>query len=210
MAKLSNANTIPRKPVPSAQPAVRRKRPSAITFLSTSLLVLLISTLSWARRWLYSGAAIETLLVLWGWEVEARILPGVPLWTLLSTLNLIYAICSTSWLLNGFFTAACWPSVCITCLAQSPTVARYARRALRKVLKEYPSHFVKDKIALFNLPALEIDTDVDGLMVIRGVTLSLSSLTLVAHGVEVGKSTRTARLSAIANPSPRNQAGERY
>lgn len=66
-------------------------------------------------------------------------------------------------------------------------MARYARRALRKVLKEYGSHFVKDKIALFNLPALEIDTEVDGLMVIRGVTLSLSSLTLVAHGVEVGK-----------------------
>lgn len=129
---------------------------------------------------------MQTLLVLWGWEVDRRILPKVPLWTLLSSLNLIYAICSTSWLLNGFFSVACWISVFITCLVQSPTVARYARRSLRKVLKEYPSHFVNDKIALFNLPALEIDTDVDGLMVIRAVTLSLSSLTLVAHGVEVG------------------------
>lgn len=43
-----------------------------------------------------------------------------------------------------------------------------------------------DKIALFDIPALEIDTEVDGLMVIRAVTFSLSTLTLVAHGVEVG------------------------
>ncbi|KAK4610571.1 hypothetical protein CLAFUW4_14003 [Fulvia fulva] len=42
------------------------------------------------------------------------------------------------------------------------------------------------RIALFNLPALEIDTDVDGLFVIRGVTFSLSSFTLVAHGIELG------------------------
>lgn len=187
MAKLSNASTIPRKPVPSTLKNVGKRTPSAVSFLSTSLLALLVATLPWARSWLYSGAAVESLLILWGWEAECRVLPQIPLWTLLSSLNLIYAVCSTSWLLNGFFTAGCWPWVLITCLVQSPTVARYARRALRKVLKEYPSHFVKDKIALFNLPALEIDTDVDGLMVVRAMTLSLSSLTLVAHGIEVGK-----------------------
>lgn len=187
MAKLSSANSIPRKPIPSTQKQTRTKRPSAICFLSTSFLALLVATTPWARHWLYSGAAVETLLVLWGWEVECRILPRVPLWSLLSSLNLVYAVCSTSWLLNGFFTAACWPWIFVTCLVQSPTVARSARRVLRKVLKKYPSHFVKDKIALFNLPALEIDTDVDGLMVIRAVTMSLSSLTLVAHGVEVGE-----------------------
>lgn len=46
--------------------------------------------------------------------------------------------------------------------------------------------FLDDKIALFDIPALEIDTEVDGLLVIRGATISLSTLTLVAHGIEVG------------------------
>jgi hypothetical protein len=47
-------------------------------------------------------------------------------------------------------------------------------------------HFINDKVAFFNIPALEINTEVNGLMVIRGLTFSLSHLTLVAHGVEVG------------------------
>lgn len=47
-------------------------------------------------------------------------------------------------------------------------------------------HFIDDKIAFFNIPALEIDTEVDGLMVLRGITFSLSSLSFVVHGVEVG------------------------
>jgi hypothetical protein len=58
------------------------------------------------------------------------------------------------------------------------------RRSLRRLLKKLS--FINDKIALFDLPALEIDTEVDGLLVIRGVTISLSSLTIIAHGVEVG------------------------
>ncbi|KAK3717651.1 hypothetical protein LTR37_005718 [Vermiconidia calcicola] len=60
----------------------------------------------------------------------------------------------------------------------------FARRNLRRWLRQL--HFTRDKIALFNLPALEIDTDVNGLFVIRGVTISLSSLSLVAHGIELG------------------------
>lgn len=46
--------------------------------------------------------------------------------------------------------------------------------------------FVQDKVAFFGLPALEIDVDVAGLMVIRGITIHLSSLTIVAHGIELG------------------------
>jgi hypothetical protein len=45
--------------------------------------------------------------------------------------------------------------------------------------------FVNDKIAPFDIPALEIDTDVAGLMVIRGLSISLSTLTIIVHGVEV-------------------------
>lgn len=60
-----------------------------------------------------------------------------------------------------------------------------ARRGLRKVLGGQ-SHFIRDKLALFDLPALEIDTDVEGLLVIRGVTISFSTLTVIAHGIELG------------------------
>ncbi|KAJ4421171.1 hypothetical protein N0V82_003936 [Gnomoniopsis sp. IMI 355080] len=59
-----------------------------------------------------------------------------------------------------------------------------ARRLLRRLLRQL--HFIDDKIAFFNIPALEIDTDVDGLMVLRGITFSLSTLSFVVHGVEVG------------------------
>lgn len=113
-----------------------------------------------------------------------RILSFIPLWTLLSTTHLAYSISATSWLLHGFFTAGCWPFIFVTCVFQFDTSARLVRKALRRFLKQIS--FLDDKIALFDIPALEIDTEVDGLMVIRGVTISLSSLTLVAHGIEVG------------------------
>ncbi|KJX94842.1 hypothetical protein TI39_contig4155g00003 [Zymoseptoria brevis] len=184
-----NPIMIPRKPVPRHGDDKKTKRTlggMAVSALTTSLMILLFSSLAWARRWFWSGAAIESLLLIYGWETGQRILPYIPLWTVLSTLNVIYAVCSTSWLLHVFFSVACWPLLFITCLSQFPIVSDLARRTLRKTLREYPSHFIRDKIALFNLPALEIDTDVDGLMVIRAVTFSLSSLSLVAHGIEIG------------------------
>ena len=58
------------------------------------------------------------------------------------------------------------------------------RKLFRRFLAEID--FIHDKIAFFDIPALEIDTEVDGLMVIRGLTFCLSTLEIVAHGVEVG------------------------
>ena len=58
------------------------------------------------------------------------------------------------------------------------------RQQLRLLLRQL--HFVNDKIAFFDLPALEIDTIVDSPMVVRGLTVSLSSLTILALGIEVG------------------------
>ncbi|KAK0877731.1 hypothetical protein LTR87_008392 [Friedmanniomyces endolithicus] len=142
----------------------------------TAVLLVLVVGTDWARRWALSGSAIESLLVVYGASKSTRILSDIPLWTLLATGNLIYAICSTSWLLYAMFTAVCYPVIAITCLVQFDSAATFARKNLRR-----------DKIALFNLPALEIDTDVSGLMVVRGVTISLSTLTLVAHGVEIGR-----------------------
>jgi hypothetical protein len=80
--------------------------------------------------------------------------------------------------------AGCWPFIFLTCVYQFDASAKIVRRSLRRFLKHLS--FINDKIALFDLPALEIDTEVDGLMVIRGVTISLSTLTIVAHGIEVG------------------------
>ncbi|KAK5116674.1 hypothetical protein LTR62_007348 [Meristemomyces frigidus] len=150
----------------------------------TAVAVVLVAATQWARRWLVSGAAVESLLLLYGYGMGTRIFPDVPIWSLLALFNLAYAVCSTSWLFWALFTAACYPIVALTCMLQFKVVSEAARKNLRRLLKEL--HFTRDKIALFNLPALEIDTDVDGLFVIRGVTISLSSLTIVAHGIELG------------------------
>lgn len=154
--------------------------------LATAALAGLVGTLDWPRRWLSSGCALETLVILYGEGNGARIFNGIPLWTLLASLNLVYAICSTSWLLYSVFTVAMYPCIGFTCLFQFTFVANAARKCLRKVLTQL--HFTRDKIALFNLPALEINTDVDGLLVVRGLTIELSSLTIVAHGIELGTS----------------------
>lgn len=152
--------------------------------LATASTGLLFAIANWPWRWLLSGCGFETLLLIAAAGSDARIFPAVPLWTILATLNLVYAISSTSWLLNAFFTASCWPFILITCLFQFSYASEFTRRSLRRLLRDL--YFTQDRIAFFNLPALEIDTEVDGLMVIRGITISLSDLTLVAHGVEVG------------------------
>ena len=180
---------IPRRPLPRTDTAhthVQRGSPPAgytTPIFACASLTLLVLTLPWARRWLQSGAAIESLILLCC-SVDARIFPSIPLWTILTTLNLTYSICSTSWLLYGIFAMACYPLVAITCIFQFTIVADFVRRNLRKVLRSL--HFTRDKIALFNLPAMEIDTDVNGLFVLRGITFSLSNLTIIAHGVELG------------------------
>ncbi|KAK4496435.1 hypothetical protein PRZ48_012415 [Zasmidium cellare] len=184
-----NPIMIPRKPVPRRSEHHKPRRSSVSEWqepiLGGAVLVLLGAAFPLARKWLLSGAGIESCLIVWGSRTESRVFPSIPLWTVLATINLIYAISSTSWLLNGLFATICWMSIGLTSLFQFPKAAHYARRALRKTLGKHP-HFIKDKIALFNLPALEIDTEVDGLMVMRGVTISLSSLTLVVHGIELG------------------------
>ncbi|KAI1270255.1 hypothetical protein F5Y18DRAFT_8320 [Xylariaceae sp. FL1019] len=185
-----NPIIIPRKPVarpvPGDQGARRTTASHSTTFALTSVLAVLIATTHWARRWVFSGAAIESLLVLYanGHPTIGRILPAAPLWSLLSALNLAYVVCSTSWLLYGGFTAVCWLLIALTSLAQFPVAGHLCRQVLRKTLGQ--DYFVRGTLALFNLPALEIDTEVDGLFVIRGVTISFSSLTIIAHGVEVG------------------------
>ncbi|KAK5124085.1 hypothetical protein LTR08_006101 [Meristemomyces frigidus] len=160
--------------------------PATLTtpLIATCALIAAVATLQWTRRWLLSGCAIESLLILFGASLGSRIFHTIPLWTLLAFLNLAYAVSATSWLLYGFFAAACYPSILLTCLFQFAFAADFARKSSRRALRQL--QFTRDKIALFNLPALEIDTDVNGLFVVRGVTISLSSLSIEAHGIELG------------------------
>lgn len=148
----------------------------------TSLLSLILFDWSW--RWLISGAPILLFAIFLGDARGARILPTISLYPIFTTINLLYAIASTSWLLYDIFTFVCYPAIVITCMFQFAFAADLARRTLRAALKQL--HFIDDKIAFFNIPALEIDTEVDGLMVLRGITFSLSTLSFVVHGVEVG------------------------
>jgi hypothetical protein len=162
------------------------ERPLDITYVyvSASLVFFLCIFHAWARRWLISGAPLLTLLLLIGSAHSTRVLPFISLWTLIATLNVFYALAATSWLLHGFFTASCYPAIGLTCLFQFQAVADVVRRRLRIALGRL--HFVNDTVAFFDIPALEIDTEVAGLLVVRGIEVSLSTLTVVAHGIEVG------------------------
>jgi hypothetical protein len=156
----------------------------SIPLLFSAGLALLVDLFQWPRRWLISGFPILTCLVLLGSSKGYRLLPFIPLWMLVAALNLAYAVASTSWLLYSFFAACRCPAIFLTCLFQFAIVVDVVRRMLRSILKQL--HFVNDKIAFFDIPALEIDTDVAGLMVIRGVSISLSALTIVAHSIDLG------------------------
>ncbi|KAF1830020.1 hypothetical protein BDW02DRAFT_123650 [Decorospora gaudefroyi] len=178
-----------RKPVPppaTPTPTPERELKSRLfpnAFLAGTLVAAL--SLSWPLRWAISGAPMLVYAILLGEAYGYRILPFVPVWTIFATVNLAYAVCSTSWLLYWVYLVCCWPTLLIVCLFQFSAPAALARRTLRKTFLR-DLHFINDQIAFFDLPALEIDTEVKGLFVIRGVTLSLSTMTLVAHGVEAG------------------------
>lgn len=146
--------------------------------------VALATVYSWPLRWCISGAPLLTYCFLLGEAGQSRVLQFIPLWIAVVLLNLSYAVASTSWLLYGAFLPACYSFIFFTCLYQFNFAATAARKCLRSLITQL--HFVNDQIAFFDLPALEIDTEVDGLMVIRGISISLSTLTITAHGVEVG------------------------
>ncbi|GAO17316.1 uncharacterized protein UV8b_05544 [Ustilaginoidea virens] len=146
--------------------------------------VLQAANYEWLRRWLISGAPALSFLILVGEARGQRIAPFAHVWTLFATVNLAYAVASTSWLLYWAFAVLCYPTIYLTCLTQFDIVGDVTRRVMRTLIRQL--HFIDDKISLFDIPALEIDTDVDGLMVFRGITFCLSSLSFVIHGVEVG------------------------
>ncbi|ORX36154.1 hypothetical protein BD324DRAFT_630401 [Kockovaella imperatae] len=156
----------------------------ALPTASAMLLGLALRGGGWVVRWTSSGAAILSIMILFGSANGYRVLPFVPLYALLATFNLAYSIAATSWILWWLFAIMCYPTILVVSVLQFDFMATFLRRSLRFVLKELS--FVKDMVALFNVPGLAIDVDVVGLMAIRGLTLQLSSLTVIAHDVEVG------------------------
>ncbi|MCJ1328920.1 hypothetical protein MMC10_005597 [Thelotrema lepadinum] len=160
--------------------------PAAVTnpHIFAAVIIIPVIVWNWALNWLIAGAPVLTYSLLLGEWHGYRILPIIPLWAFLLTIHATYAIAATSWLLYWVWLAGCYPVILISCIFQFSKFANVLRQGLRYTLGQL--EFIHDKIAIFDLPALEIDTEVDGLMVIRGLTISLSSLTAVAHGVEVG------------------------
>ncbi|KAH9901720.1 hypothetical protein F4778DRAFT_737444 [Xylariomycetidae sp. FL2044] len=191
---------IPRKPVPTpttsrsaspasaseeaAPPALPRRRTTRtlgpLACLAATLLG--IQVCSW--RYLASGVPILlTSLSLGEWKGR-RLMSWLPLWALFTTLNFVYAVAATSWLLLWAYAAFCHAATLLSCLFQFAYAARLARRCSRRLLRQVL--FVQDTVGLFDLPALEIDTDSTGLFLVRGLTFSLSTLTATAYGIEVG------------------------
>lgn len=154
---------------------------SAWFLVSSAVLAVLATAYQWPRHWILSGAGPASYILFYTAVDDNR---SLPTWTILTTLNLAYAVASTSWLLSSIFAAIAWPLATVLLLHQSPAAGLFARRRARALLRGF--QLTHDQIALFNIPALEIDREVDGLMAIRGVTLSLSTLTVTAHGIEVG------------------------
>ncbi|KAL1883824.1 hypothetical protein VTK73DRAFT_7612 [Phialemonium thermophilum] len=175
-------NDPPGRPNSHQQTLIGRTLKSPLLF--GCLTVLLLGLWTWPRRWALSGSPLLYFCILLGERHGSRVLPFANLWVLFATLNLTYVVCATSWLLYGAFAAATYVAIGLVSLYQFELVGNFVRRRLRALLRDL--HFIDDKIALFDIPALEMDTDVDGLFVVRGVTLSLSSLSIVAQGIEVG------------------------
>ena len=169
-----------------SQPLQRASLPAAVTnpHVFAAVIVIPVVLWTWALDWLIAGAPILTYSLLLGERYGYRILPIIPLWAFLLTIHATYAIAATSWLLYWVWLAGCYPIILVSCIFQFSMASNILRQGLRYTLGQL--EFIHDKIAIFDLPALEIDTEVDGLMVVRGLTISFSSLTAIAHGVEVG------------------------
>ena len=150
-------------------------------FLSALAVCALAFVFGWVRSWLFSGSAVESLLILFGPLLQTV----VPPWALVLCLNAIYAVASTSWLLHIVFTIFCWPLVVATSIAQYVLISSFTRGKLRWLLHQM--HFYQDKVAFFAFPVLIIDADISGFVAVQGVTVSLLNLSVEFHSIDIGK-----------------------
>jgi len=149
-------------------------------FVSALAVCALAFISGWVRSWLFSGSAVETLLLLFGPLLQTV----VPPWVLVLCLNAIYAVASTSWLLHIVFTALCWPLVVATSIGQYALISSFTRGNLRWLLHQM--HFYQDKVAFFSFPVLIIDADITGFVAVEGVTASLLTLSIEFHSIDIG------------------------
>ncbi|PSN71002.1 hypothetical protein BS50DRAFT_271178 [Corynespora cassiicola Philippines] len=180
--RTDSPNLLRRKPVPPCEPANASERFTLQSAFAATIVAGIV--FSWPVRWIFSGAPLLFYSLILGQANGYRVLPFIPFWSIFATVNLAYVVASTSWLLYWAFILICYPSILLSCLFQFDAAGNFARRAFRKLICDV--HFIRDTVSFFGLPALEIDKDIFGLLVIRGVTISLSTLTATAHGVEVG------------------------
>ena len=156
--------------------------------LCTSVVIFLAATLPWAQRWLFSGCPIEALLVLYGRAVNE---PGsafefISLTSTLPCLNLVYAVASTSQLLYTCFSVLCWVSVASTGLLLFPSAWMLVVRGLFSLFR--PFSRVTDSKTFKEWPALQFEATVlSGLLVVRSLTVNISSLRIEARGIEAGE-----------------------
>ncbi|KAK6354011.1 hypothetical protein TWF730_008431 [Orbilia blumenaviensis] len=138
----------------------------------------------WSLRWWISGTPLLCFLILYGASISE--LPNTnPTQRLPYVFGIlfIYLIISTSWLANAILTVLTWPFVALLAATNFPFLQAIVRRSMRRLGRDM--HYFQNKIACFDLPALEIDVRANGMMVIEGMTFTLSTLTLEAHSIEV-------------------------
>jgi len=134
---------------------------------------------NWTNNWICSGSAIESLLLLFGPPLQA----DVPSWVFVLGLNAIYAVASTSWLLHIIFASTCWFLVVATSIAQYAAISSFTRGRLRRLLHQV--HFHGDKVAFFDFPVLIIDSGISGFVAVHGVTVSLLTLSVEFHSLNL-------------------------
>lgn len=151
-------------------------------FLIMALLALPLYT--WPWRWWHSGAPLLSMALLSGRLGRLSKSPSLLILSLF-IVNFAYVLFSTSWLFYDFYVIVCYPTALFLAIISSRRSQRAVRRFLRVILGKF--HFYEDKLAFFDLPALNIDDgEVPCLLVVRGFTFKASTMNLEVHGIEVG------------------------
>ncbi|KAF3294398.1 hypothetical protein TWF132_003387 [Orbilia oligospora] len=138
----------------------------------------------WSKRWWISGVPLLCFLILYGASISK--LPNThPTQRLPYVVGIliVYLIFSTSWLAHYALTIITWPVVAILATANFTFLQTVVRRSMRRLGRDM--HYFQNKIACFDLPALDIDVRANGMMVIEGLTFTVSTFTLEAHSIEV-------------------------
>ncbi|KAF3922739.1 hypothetical protein ABW21_db0207518 [Orbilia brochopaga] len=157
---------------------------SAPHFFLAFCIYTLFAFPEWSTRWFLSGIPLLCFLILIGAQ-PSDLLDTAPSQRLphVAVVILVHLILSTSWLAYYLLAILTWPVVVVLSIANSVILQGLFRRFIKRIGRDL--HYFQDKIACFDLPALDIDVHILGMMVIEGATFTLSTLTIEAHSIEV-------------------------